>query len=57
MQDEYAEILAALSASALLRAEPGDRRHERFDPGEEFGELQRYRTLARRRRPGFYRRR
>jgi len=48
LRDEYAKILAALSASALLPA--GSlviAEHEkRFDPGDEFGELQRYRTLA-----------
>ena len=47
MQDEYAKTLAALAQSKLL----GERsvviaEHEkRFDPGEEFGRLQRYRKL------------
>jgi len=48
MQDEYMKTLAALAESKLLR----ERRvviaeHEkRFDPGEAFGELQRYRKLV-----------
>jgi 16S rRNA (guanine966-N2)-methyltransferase len=48
MQDEYAKTLAALAESKLL----GERslaiaEHEkRFDPGEVFGELRRYRTLV-----------
>jgi 16S rRNA G966 N2-methylase RsmD len=47
-QDEYAKTLAALAESPLLRA--GSvviAEHEkRFDPGEVFGELRRYRTLV-----------
>jgi 16S rRNA (guanine(966)-N(2))-methyltransferase RsmD len=48
MQDEYAKTLAVLAKSKLLR----DRslviaEHEkRFDPGEVFGELRRYRKLV-----------
>jgi 16S rRNA (guanine966-N2)-methyltransferase len=48
MKDEYTKTLAALSQSNLL----GERsmviaEHEKkFDPGEAFGELRRYRTLV-----------
>jgi 16S rRNA G966 N2-methylase RsmD len=47
MQDEYAKTLAALSQSKLL-SERGvviAEHEKRFDPGEAFGELRRYRTL------------
>ena len=47
MREEYAKTLSALTGSKLLRA--GSvviAEHEKkFDPGEAFGELQRYRTL------------
>jgi 16S rRNA (guanine966-N2)-methyltransferase len=46
-QDEYAKTLAALGQSKLLRA--GSlviaEHRKRFDPGNAFGELQRYRAL------------
>jgi 16S rRNA (guanine(966)-N(2))-methyltransferase RsmD len=48
MQDEYAKTLAALSQSKLL-SERGvviAEHEKRFDPGEAFGELRRYRTLV-----------
>jgi len=48
MQDEYAKTLAALAQSKLLR-ERGiviAEHEKRFDPGEAFGELQRYRKLV-----------
>ena len=48
MQNEYAKTLAALAVSKLLRARSvAIAEHEkRFDPGEVFGELQRYRKLV-----------
>src|SRR5258706_14940784 len=48
MQDEYAMTLAALAESKLLRERSiVIAEHEkRFDPGEAFGELQRYRKLV-----------
>jgi 16S rRNA (guanine(966)-N(2))-methyltransferase RsmD len=48
MQDEYAKTLAALAESKLLReTSVVIAEHEkRFDPGEAFGELRRYRKLA-----------
>ena len=48
MRDEYAKTLAALAESKLLR-ERGvviAEHEKRFDPGEAFGELRRYRTLV-----------
>ena len=48
MQDEYAKTLAALAESKLLR-EPSiviAEHEKRFDPGEAFGELRRYRKLV-----------
>jgi 16S rRNA (guanine966-N2)-methyltransferase len=47
MQDEYAKTLAALAESNLLRERSlVIAEHEkRFDPGEGFGELRRYRKL------------
>lgn len=47
MQEEYARTLAALGGSKLLR-ESGvvmAEHEKKFDPGEAFGGLQRYRTL------------
>jgi 16S rRNA (guanine966-N2)-methyltransferase len=48
MQDEYAKTLAALAESKLLRERSlVIAEHEkRFDPGEGFGELRRYRKLV-----------
>jgi 16S rRNA (guanine(966)-N(2))-methyltransferase RsmD len=48
MQDEYAKTLAALAPSKLLSEKSlVIAEHEkRFDPGEAFGELRRYRTLV-----------
>lgn len=48
MQDEYAKTLAALVESKLLRERSlVIAEHEkRFDPGEVFGELRRYRKLV-----------
>jgi 16S rRNA (guanine966-N2)-methyltransferase len=48
MQDEYAKTLAALAESKLLRERSiVIAEHEkRFDPGDVFGELQRYRKLV-----------
>jgi 16S rRNA G966 N2-methylase RsmD len=48
MQDEYAKTLAAVAESKLLRERSiVIAEHEkRFDPGESFGELRRYRKLA-----------
>jgi len=48
MQDEYAKTLAALAQSKLLRGRSlVIAEHEkRFDPGEAFGELLRYRKLV-----------
>jgi 16S rRNA (guanine966-N2)-methyltransferase len=48
MQNEYAKTLAALAESKLLR-EPSvviSEHEKRFDPGEVFGELRRYRKLV-----------
>ena len=48
VHDEYAKTLAALAESKLLR-EPSTvivEHEKRFDPGEAFGELRRYRKLA-----------
>jgi 16S rRNA (guanine966-N2)-methyltransferase len=48
MQDEYVKTLAALAESKLLR-EPSvviAEHEKRFDPGEVFGELRRYRKLV-----------
>jgi len=48
MQDEYAKTLAALAETKLLHEKSlVIAEHEkRFDPGEVFGKLQRYRKLA-----------
>ncbi len=48
MQDEYAKTLAALAQSKLLheRSVVIAEHEKRFDPGEAFGELRRYRKLA-----------
>jgi 16S rRNA G966 N2-methylase RsmD len=48
MQDEYAKTLAALAESKLLRERSlVIAEHEkRLDPGDAFGELQRYRKLV-----------
>ncbi len=48
MQDEYAKTLTALAQSKLLRpSSVAIAEHEkRFDPGEAFGELRRYRKLV-----------
>lgn len=48
MQDEYAKTLTALAHSKLLheRSLLIAEHEKRFDPGEEFGELQRYRKLV-----------
>jgi 16S rRNA (guanine(966)-N(2))-methyltransferase RsmD len=48
MQDEYAKTLAALAESKLLRERSVviAEHEKRFDPGEAFGELRRYRKLA-----------
>jgi 16S rRNA (guanine966-N2)-methyltransferase len=48
MQDEYVKALAALAASRLLhdRSLVIAEHRKRFDPGEVFGELRRYRKLA-----------
>lgn len=48
MQDEYAKTLAALSESKLLsgRNVVIAEHEKRFDPGEAFGELRRYRKLV-----------
>ena len=50
MQEEYAKTLAALAASKLLseRSLVIAEHEKRFDPGEAFGELRRYRTLVQR---------
>ncbi len=47
MQDEYAKTLAALAESKLLheRSMVIAEHEKRFDPGEAFGNLQRYRKL------------
>jgi 16S rRNA (guanine966-N2)-methyltransferase len=48
MPDEYAKTLAALAESRLLRERSFviAEHEKRFDPGEAFGELQRYRKLV-----------
>lgn len=48
MQDEYAKTLAALSQSKLLdeRSVAIAEHEKRFEPGEAFGELHRYRKLV-----------
>jgi len=48
MQDEYAKTLAALAGSKLLRERSVviAEHEKRFDPGEAFGALWRYRTLV-----------
>ena len=48
MQDEYAKTLTALTQSNLLRERSvAIAEHEKkFDPGEAFGELRRYRKLV-----------
>ena len=48
MQDEYAKTLAALAESKLLREQSVviAEHEKRFDPGEAFGELRRYRKLV-----------
>jgi len=48
MQDEYAKTLAALAQSKLLRERSVviAEHEKRFDPGEVFGELRRYRKLV-----------
>jgi 16S rRNA (guanine966-N2)-methyltransferase len=48
MQDEYAKTLAAMAGSTILRERSlVIAEHEkRFDPGEVFGELRRYRKLV-----------
>jgi 16S rRNA (guanine(966)-N(2))-methyltransferase RsmD len=59
MQEEYAKTLAALGESKLLRERSVviAEHEKRFDPGEAFGELRRYRKLAQGYAAlGFYRR-
>jgi 16S rRNA (guanine966-N2)-methyltransferase len=48
LQEEYAKTLAALAESKLLRerAVVIAEHEKRFDPGEAFGELRRYRKLV-----------
>jgi len=48
MQDEYAKTLTALAESKLLRERSVviAEHEKRFDPGETFGELRRYRKLV-----------
>jgi len=48
MEDEYAKTLAALAESKLLRERSTviAEHEKRFDPGEVFGELRRYRKLV-----------
>ncbi|MFY9647674.1 MAG: 16S rRNA (guanine(966)-N(2))-methyltransferase RsmD [Terriglobales bacterium] len=48
MQDEYTKTLASLAQSKLLheRSRVIAEHEKRFDPGEEFGELRRYRKLV-----------
>jgi 16S rRNA (guanine(966)-N(2))-methyltransferase RsmD len=48
MQDEYAKTLAALAESKLLcgRSVVIAEHEKRFDPGDAFGELQRFRKLV-----------
>jgi 16S rRNA G966 N2-methylase RsmD len=47
-QDEYTKTLAMLGQSKLLheRSVVVAEHEKRFDPGEEFGELRRYRKLV-----------
>jgi 16S rRNA G966 N2-methylase RsmD len=47
MQDEYAKTMAVLAESKLLagRSLVIAEHEKRFDPGETFGELRRYRKL------------
>jgi len=49
MQEEYARTLGVLAESKLLRASSAviAEHEKRFDPGEAFGELVRYRKLTR----------
>ena len=48
MQDEYAKTLAALAESKLLseRSLVIAEHQKKFDPGEAFGKLRRYRKLV-----------
>jgi 16S rRNA (guanine966-N2)-methyltransferase len=48
MQDEYAETLAAVAGSKLLheRSVVIAEHEKRFDPGEAFGEVRRYRKVV-----------
>jgi 16S rRNA G966 N2-methylase RsmD len=48
MQDEYAKTLAVVAESKLLheRSRVIAEHEKRFDPGEAFGELRRYRKLV-----------
>jgi 16S rRNA G966 N2-methylase RsmD len=48
MQDEYAKSLPTLAQSKLLRERSVviAEHEKRFDPGEVFGELRRYRKLV-----------
>jgi 16S rRNA (guanine966-N2)-methyltransferase len=46
MSDEYVRTLAALAESRLLRGIVIAEHEKRFDPGEAFGELRRYRLLV-----------
>jgi 16S rRNA (guanine(966)-N(2))-methyltransferase RsmD len=48
MQEEYSKTLTALAPSQLLseRSRVIAEHEKRFDPGEAFGELRRYRTLV-----------
>ena len=48
MQDEYAKTLAVLAESKLLHEQSRviAEHEKRFDPGEAFGELRRYRKLV-----------
>ena len=48
MQNEYAKTLAALAESKLLagRSLVIAEHEKRFDPGEAFGDLRRYRKLV-----------
>ena len=48
MQDEYGKTLSALGRSTLLseKSRVIAEHEKRFDPGEAFGELRRYRTLV-----------
>ncbi|HLB92845.1 MAG TPA: RsmD family RNA methyltransferase, partial [Terriglobales bacterium] len=48
LHEEYAKTLATLAQSKLLgeKSVVIAEHQKRFDPGEEFGELRRYRTLV-----------